>query len=96
MEALYLIAVIKPALDRTDEVLALARTMVAETLKEPGCEFYDLVVAEDEPDTWLMLEKWSSRDHWNAHMESDHVRAGNKAFEGKLRAETELRFYGPR
>lgn len=33
-----------------------------------------LVVDPDDPTTWLMIEKWASRAHWDAHMLTEHNR----------------------
>ncbi|MFZ4485867.1 MAG: putative quinol monooxygenase [Candidatus Nanopelagicales bacterium] len=96
MEPLYLVAVIKPRAERAEEVVEALRVMMAATRAEAGCELYDLVVGDDEPDTWLMLEKWSTRADWEAHMVTDHVVAGNEAVADLLREPTELRFYSAR
>ena len=96
MEPLYLVAVIKPKIERADEVVEALRVMMAKTRAENGCDFYDLVVGDDEPDTWLMLEKWSTRADWEAHMATAHVVAGNEAVADLLRESTGLRFYSAR
>ena len=96
MEPLYLVAVIKPKIEHVDEVVEVLRVMVAKTRAEVGCDFYDLVVGDDEPDTWLMLERWSTRADWEAHMKSPHVVSGNEAVADLLREPTELRFYSAR
>jgi len=96
VEPLYLVAVIKPKIEHADEVVEVLRVMVAKTRAEVGCDFYDLVVGDDEPDAWLMLEKWSTRANWEAHMRSAHVVSGNEAVADLLREPTELRFYSAR
>lgn len=93
MEALYLIAVIKPVIEKAEEVRAFLAVMMTAAAQEDGCHFYDLVASDEEPDTWLMLEKWASRDAWNTHMLTAHVATGNAALEHLLREPTELRFY---
>ena len=55
---------------------------------------YDLVQGTGE-DVLVMMEKWSSKEHWDAHMATDHVKTMgmlNKAF---FTRETELRFLYP-
>ena len=64
MEPLYLVAVIKPKTEEADTVREFLDSMIAATRDEDGCEMYDLVVGDDDPNTWLMIEKWSSRTHW--------------------------------
>ena len=93
MTPLYLIAVIKPVIDKAEDARAILTVMMAAAAQEDGCHFYDLVVSDEEPDTWLMLEKWASRAAWDAHMLTDHVATGNAAMEHLLREPPELRFY---
>jgi quinol monooxygenase YgiN len=95
VQPLYLVAVLKPRLDIRDEVRAKVAGLVTDSLAEDGCEMYDLVVDDHDPDTWLMLEKWTSREHWDAHMLTDHVIAFNAQGDGLFREPTELRFYDP-
>ena len=68
------------------------RLMRDATREEPGNVFMELVVGE-EPDTWLMLEKFTSREAWEEHMTLPHVTEGNAYLADKLREPTELRFY---
>jgi quinol monooxygenase YgiN len=93
MAPLYLIAVIKPVIEKSEDARAFLAVMVAAAAQEEGCHFYDLVVSDEEPDTWLMLEKWASREAWDAHMLTAHVVTGNAALEQLLREPVELRFY---
>lgn len=94
-EPLYLIAVIKPRMDQADLVVERLRIMRDATREEPGNDFMELVVGE-EPDTWLMLEKFVSREAWEEHMTLPHVTDGNAFLADKLREPTELRFYTER
>lgn len=95
MPALYLIAEITPRAERIDEALEAFRALVQATLREPGCELYDLVVETDRPDTWLMVEKWASREAWEAHMQTEHVISHNARAEAFLSGPATLRFYDP-
>ena len=95
MQPLYLVAVLKPKVENRDEVRAKVAALVTASLAEEGCEMYDLVLSDDEPDTWLMLEKWSSRAQWDAHMLTSHVIAFNEQADAFFREPTELRFYDP-
>ena len=91
-EALYLVAVIKPRMEVADAVAERLRIMRDATREEPGNVYMELVVGE-EPDTWLMFEKFVSREAWNEHMTLSHVTEGNDFLADKLREPTELRFY---
>ena len=89
---LYLVAVIKPRMDVADAVAERLRIMRDATREEPGNVYMELVKGE-EPDTWFMFEKFTSREAWNEHMTLPHVIDGNAFLADKLREPTELRFY---
>lgn len=93
---LYLIAVIRPRMDRAEEAEAELRALMAGTHAEPGCVFMELTVDEEDPTTWVMFEKFRSRADWEEHMLTPHVRDGNARLVDLLRAPTELRFFSGR
>jgi quinol monooxygenase YgiN len=90
---LYLIAIIRPRMEWAAEVEAELRALMAGTNAEEGCIHMELVVSEDDPTTWLMLEKFRSRLDWEQHMRTAHVTRGNARLVDLLREPTELRFY---
>ena len=89
---LYLIAVIKPRMEHAQAVAERLRAMRDATREEPGNDVMELVVGDD-PETWLMLERFASREAWELHMTMPHVVEGNAYLADKLREPTELRFY---
>lgn len=42
---------------------------IAETLKEPGCEQYELFRSEAEPDKLVLLERWRDAASLDVHMQ---------------------------
>lgn len=94
MTPLYLIAEIYPHPKKLREAKAIFESLIAKTLQEPGCLLYDLVI-EEGADCWLMLEKWESREAWEAHMETEHVRQNQIDTPNVSSAETILRFLSP-
>jgi quinol monooxygenase YgiN len=81
-------------MERAEEAEAELRALMAGTLAEEGCIRMELVVSDDDPTTWLMLEKFRSRADWDDHMRTEHVTRGNANLADLLREPTELRFYG--
>lgn len=90
---LFLVVTIRPRLDRMAEAEAQLQSMRQASLQEEGCHFMHLVQADDEPDTWVMLEKFASRGAWDEHMQTRHNQEGNAALEDLLRQPSELRLY---
>lgn len=94
MTPLYLIAEIYPHHEKLAEAKAIFQALAEKTLREPGCLLYDLVM-EDDSDHWLMLEKWESREAWDAHMETEHVKQNQIDTPLISRKPTLLRFLTP-
>jgi quinol monooxygenase YgiN len=88
---LFLVATIKPRLDRRQEAEVQLRSMRRNSLNEPGCVFMHLVQPQDDPDVWLMLEMFRSRAAWDEHMQQPYNTEGNEILEDLLREPTELR-----
>ena len=91
---LYLIATIYPEKEHIDFLKKEFANLVTESYKESGCEMYDLVQGDGE-DTWVMMEKWSSKSLWDDHMLTPHVKHINSIDKKYFRAPTNLRFLNP-
>lgn len=90
---LYLIAEIHPDPQKLDEAFAAFTDLISATKKEQGCLLYDLVIEDDNPGIWIMLEKWESKEAWDLHMASEHVKHMNEISSNFTVAETLLRFF---
>jgi quinol monooxygenase YgiN len=88
---LFLVVTIKPRLDRLEEAEAQLQSMRENTLKEPGCEFMHFLQPQDDPNIWMMLEKFRSRAAWDEHMAQPYNTEGNKILEDLLREPSQLR-----
>lgn len=105
--ALFLVVKIYPRLDMLTEAEAQLHRMCAASMTEEGCVFMHLVQAdsaalgedsaaagdEDEAETWVMLEQFTSRAAWDAHMLTAHNLEGNAALEPMLRQPSDLGLY---
>jgi quinol monooxygenase YgiN len=94
MTPLYLIAEIYPHPEKLVEARETFDNLIAKTLQEPGCLLYDLVI-EQGRDHWLMLEKWASKEAWEHHMETEHVKHINEVGSRLTSKPTVLRFLHP-
>lgn len=67
-DALVVIATIRPRVGHHAEVAKILREFIAKVLTDDqGCELYALHQSGGD---FVVVEKWSSRDHLNAHMGS--------------------------
>ena len=50
------------------------KACIAETLKEKGCLSYEGHTSINDPNTYVVVERWESRDDLNAHGRAPHMK----------------------
>ncbi|HYI56875.1 MAG TPA: putative quinol monooxygenase [Microlunatus sp.] len=91
---LFLVVTIYPRLDKLAEAEAQLHRMRAASQQEAGCDFMHLVEGADEDgDTWVMIERFASRAAWDEHMASEHNQRGNLELEPLLRRPSDLQLF---
>lgn len=55
------------------DFLENARTLIGATVREEGCELYDLMSSITEPNGFVFVERWASREALEAHFQSAHI-----------------------
>lgn len=71
------IALIDPLPEHYDRVIEVLRGVIPDVHDEDGCELYALTEAVDG--RIIFVEKWTTRDQWQAHMglpTVDRIREG--------------------
>ena len=71
MSECVVVAIIRPFPDSFDEVIGILRDVIADVHQEAGCELYALHEGVDGE--LMFVEKWSSRDAWEDHMDGPAV-----------------------
>jgi quinol monooxygenase YgiN len=76
---IYVVAelALKPGM--ADKAVAEARKVVAGTVKEDGCIFYDMHRSIHNPDKLVVVERWASREALDRHMHTPHLQAWREA-----------------
>jgi quinol monooxygenase YgiN len=90
---LFLVVTIKPRLDRLREAEAQLQSMRRNALLEPGCVFMHLLQPQDDPGSWVMVEKFRSRSAWDEHMRQPYNTEGNVVLQDLLREPSDLRLF---
>lgn len=73
-----------------DRVLALARTLDAESKREEGCVFYRHALDVSRPDLLVLSEAWRDIDALRAHFRTAHFQAF-RALSRELGVHTRIR-----
>ena len=71
---IYVLATIHVRAEHRADFLENARTVIGATLKEPGCQTYDLMSSITEPNCFVFVERWDSRDALALHFETPHLK----------------------
>src|SRR5262249_42720487 len=79
--------------DRREEAVRVARTMVAATRREAGCQTYRFSADLDDPNTFLIFEEWESEEALGRHFQTPHMAAFREALPGLLAGAPALRRY---
>jgi quinol monooxygenase YgiN len=51
------------------------KACIVETLKEKGCLSYEGHTSVNDPNLYVVVERWESREDLNAHARAPHVKA---------------------
>lgn len=84
MSELVIVAALDVDPEAIDTLLPAFQEMIAATRLETGCLQYDLHQDNSDPSKFLFFERWTTRDIWQQHMVSPHVKAFQAAAEGKI------------
>ena len=83
---IYVVATTKVKPGQRDAYIAGHKKCIAETLKEKGCISYEGHTTIHDPDTYVVVERWETRDDLNAHGKAPHMKVWRE-FGAPLKAE---------
>ena len=73
--ALTIVAQFQARPGQADALREALTALVTPTRAEHGCEIYELHESVETPGFFHFHEIWTSRKHWEIHMETPHLRA---------------------
>ena len=71
---IYVVATTKLKPESRDAFINGHKACTAETRKEKGCIAYDGHVSVNDPNVYVVVERWESRDDFNAHGRAPHMK----------------------
>jgi quinol monooxygenase YgiN len=72
---IYVIATTKLKPGQRDAYLAGHKRVITETCKEKGCVSYEGHTSVRDPDVYVVVERWETRDDLDAHGRAPHIGA---------------------
>jgi quinol monooxygenase YgiN len=70
---IYVVATVHVRAESRADFLENARSVISATHKEPGCITYDLLSSITEPNCFIFVERWTSREALDEHFETPHL-----------------------
>jgi quinol monooxygenase YgiN len=74
MPVIYVIATLQAKPEKITILLPAAKAMIAATLKEEGCQSYDLHQSISDPSLCVFVERWTTREALTRHFETEHMK----------------------
>ncbi|MGX7741348.1 putative quinol monooxygenase [Rhodopseudomonas parapalustris] len=71
---IYVVATTQVKPESRDAYIAGAKACIAETRKEKGCISYENHISINDPNTFVVVERWESREDLNAHARAPHMK----------------------
>jgi quinol monooxygenase YgiN len=71
---IYVIATTPVKPECREEFIAGHKTCIVETLKEKGCLSYEGHVSVNDPNLYVVVERWETREDLNAHSRAPHIK----------------------
>jgi quinol monooxygenase YgiN len=71
---IYVVATTEVKPEHREAFIKGAKDCVAATQKEAGCIYYDSHVSVNNPNLFVVVERWESREHLDAHGRAPHMK----------------------
>lgn len=71
---IYVVATTQVKPENRDGYMAGAKVCIAETQKEKGCIYYDSHVSVNDPNRFVVVERWATREDLAAHSRAPHMK----------------------
>jgi quinol monooxygenase YgiN len=71
---IYVVATTQVKPDGREAFIKGHKACTAETRKEKGCIAYDGHVSVNDPNLYVVVERWETRDDLNAHGKAPHMK----------------------
>ncbi len=84
MDKLTIIANIKAKVDQVELVKSELLKLIDVTRAEKGCINYDLHQDNENATHFLFYENWESRELWQQHMDTQHIKDYMTATDGAV------------
>lgn len=92
---IYVVATTQVKPEHRDAYIAGAKDCVAATQKEAGCIYYDSHASVNDPNRFVVVERWESREALDAHSRAPHMKVWRELSAPFKASPTEIEIINP-
>lgn len=78
-----------------DQTAAALLRLRDNSRRDPGCLQYDMHRLPDDPDRFMLYERWESRELLDAHLQEGHLAESNEILDSLLTGMPEVSIWNP-
>jgi quinol monooxygenase YgiN len=67
------IVLLRASPGKSEQLGKAIRELIAQTRKEPGCAVIELHQSSEDPNTWMVYERWRGKEALDSHMKQPYV-----------------------
>lgn len=93
MKPIVLIAEFTFKPDQVENALVILSKLAKHSREEDVCLFYELYKTDGQEYTYAMIERWTSHEGWQQHMETPHLKEAVAAIQVCLQKDIEVQSF---
>ena len=78
---------------KTEELKQILIGLKIASQAEVGCMFFQLLQNKTTPSSFTFIEEWDSQEHFDAHLNADHLKEAKSKMAGVLLGDQDVRVY---
>ena len=78
---------------KTEDLKQILIDLKSASEAEVGCTFFQLLQDETTPSSFIFIEEWDSQEHFDAHLNADHLKEAKSKMAGVLSGDQDVRVY---
>lgn len=78
---------------KTEELKQILIGLKIASQSEAGCMFFQLLQNKTTPSSFTFIEEWDSQEHFDDHLNADHLKEAKSKMAGVLLGDQDVRVY---
>ncbi len=92
-DKLKVVAHFKALQGKTEDLKQILIGLKKDSQVEEGCTFFEFLQDVTTPSSFTFIEEWDSQEHFDAHLNADHLKEARSKMAGILLGDQDVRVY---